>query len=148
MVNKAIIIGNLGSDPEIRYTQAGKAVTTLSVATSRSWKDQSGQKKEETEWHRVNVWDKTAEFCGEYLRKGMKVYCEGRIQTRKWQDQDGNDRYTTEIVAQTVQNLSPKQEQQSQQPTQQQQPQTQPQQQEMYPSDEYAGTGEDSTVPF
>ena len=106
MINKVILVGNLGADPDMKYTQSGTAVATLSVATSRSWKDKEGQKQEETEWHRVVVWAQSAEFCGNYLKKGSKVYVEGRLQTRKWQDQNGNDKYTTEIVAATVQNLS------------------------------------------
>lgn len=108
MVNKVILIGNLGADPELRYTPSGLAVATLRVATSRNWKDKDGQKQEETEWHRVIVWDKSAEFCGNYLSKGSKVYVEGRLQTRKWKDQAGVERYTTEIVAMTVQNLTPR----------------------------------------
>ena len=138
MINKAILVGNLGSDPELRYTQSGTAVATLSIATSRQWKDKDGQKQEETEWHRVAVWDKIAEFCGNYLKKGMKVYIEGRIQTRKWQDSDGKDKYTTEIVAHTVQNLSPKQE--NEPPSQNQQRG----QQELYPNAESVG----DDVPF
>lgn len=98
-VNKVIIIGNLGQDPEVRYTQNSTAVATLSVATSEAWKDkQTGEQKEVTEWHRVVLWDKLAEIAGEYLKKGSKVYIEGKLQTRKWQDQSGNDKYTTEIV--------------------------------------------------
>lgn len=108
MINKAILIGNLGADPELRYTQSGSAVANLSVATSRSWKDKDGNKQDETEWHRIQVWGSSAEFCGKYLSKGMKVYVEGRIKTSKWQNQDGKDQYTTEIIAQTVQNLSPR----------------------------------------
>ncbi len=108
MVNKVILIGNLGADPELRYTPNGMAVATLRVATSRTWKDKDGQKQDETEWHRVIVWDKSAEFCGNYLSKGSKIYLEGRLQTRKWKDKDGVDRYTTEIVAATVQNLTPR----------------------------------------
>jgi len=108
MINKVILIGNLGSDPEIRYTQSGTAVASLSVATTRKWKDKDGQKQEETEWHRVNVWAQKAEFCGNYLKKGSKVYVEGRLQTRKWKDQDNKDRFTTEIVAEELQNLSPR----------------------------------------
>lgn len=108
MINKVILVGNLGQDPELRYTQAGTAVATLSVATSRVWKDRDGNKQEETEWHRVIVWAQTAEFCSKYLSKGHKVYVEGRLQTRKWQDQNGNDRYTTEIVASELKSLTPK----------------------------------------
>jgi single-strand DNA-binding protein len=108
MINKVILIGNLGSDPEMRYTPSGTAVATLSVATSRRWKDKEGHQQDETEWHRVIVWAQSAEFCGNYLSKGSKVYVEGRLQTRKWQDQNGNDKYTTEIIANTVQNLTPR----------------------------------------
>lgn len=107
-VNKVIIIGNLGQDPDIRHTTNGTAVATLSVATSRRWKDRDGNMQDETEWHRVIVWAQSAEFCGNYLSKGSKVYVEGRLQTRKWQDQNGNDRYTTEIVSNVIQNLTPK----------------------------------------
>ncbi len=106
MVNKVILVGNLGKDPEVRYTSGGQAVANLRIATSRSWTDkQSGQRKEETEWHDVEVWGKQAEQCREYLTKGRQVYVEGRIQTRQWQDQQGQKRYTTEIVALRVQML-------------------------------------------
>ena len=108
MINKVILIGNLGADPELRYTQSGTAVATLSVATSRKWKDKENNPQEETEWHRVIVWAQSAEFCSNYLSKGSKVYVEGRLQTRKWQDQSGNDKYTTEIIANTIQNLTPR----------------------------------------
>lgn len=108
-VNRAIILGTLGQDPEIRHTQNGTAIANLSVATNESWKDkQTGEKQERTEWHRVSIFGKLAEICGEYLRKGSQVYLEGRIQTRKWQDKDGNDRYTTEIVANEMQMLGGK----------------------------------------
>ncbi len=108
MINKAILIGNLGADPEIRYTQSGTQVATFRVATTERWKGQDGQMQENTEWHRVVAWGRLAEICGEYLNKGSKVYIEGRIQTRKWQDQDGNDKYTTEIVAREMKMLSPR----------------------------------------
>lgn len=105
-VNKAILIGNLGADPEMRYTQSGTAVANLSVATSARWRDkQSGEQQERTEWHRVVLFGKLGEIAGEYLKKGSQVYLEGRIQTRKWQGQDGQDRYTTEIVANEMQML-------------------------------------------
>ena len=104
-VNKAIIIGHLGADPEVRQISSGQTVTTLSVATSESWTDRTGQKQEKTEWHRVVVWGKQAESCGKYLSKGRQVYLEGRLQTRSWEDQQGQKRYTTEIVATTVQFL-------------------------------------------
>ncbi|MFP7755696.1 single-stranded DNA-binding protein [Thermodesulfobacteriota bacterium B35] len=108
MVNKVILIGNLGRDPELRYTQNGTPVASLRVATSRKWKGQDGQMQEQTEWHSVVAWSRLAELCNEYLSKGSKVYVEGRLQTRKWQDQNGNDRYTTEVVAQDIQFLSPR----------------------------------------
>ncbi|PIE71821.1 MAG: single-stranded DNA-binding protein [Deltaproteobacteria bacterium] len=108
MVNKVILIGNLGRDPELRYTQSGTAVATLNMATSRRRKDQDGNYIDETEWHRVIAWAKTAEFCGNYLSKGHKIYVEGRLQTRKWTDQNGQDRYTTEVVAENLQSLTPK----------------------------------------
>lgn len=107
-VNKVILLGNLGQDPEIRYTSDGKAIANLSVATSESWKDKSGEKQEKTEWHRVSMFGKQAEVAGQYLKKGSSAYFEGRIQTRKWQDKEGNDRYTTEIVADRMQMLGGK----------------------------------------
>ena len=97
-LNKIQLIGNLGADPEVRYTQGGDAVATLSIATSESWTDkQTGEAKEQTEWHRCVLWRRVAEIAGEYLRKGARVFVEGKLQTRKWQDQQGQDRYTTEI---------------------------------------------------
>ncbi len=105
-VNKVIILGNLGRDPEVRYSQNGGAIASITVATSESWKDKNtGQKQEKTEWHRVVAFKRLAEIMGEYLHKGSKVYIEGKLQTRKWQDKDGNDRYTTEIVANEMQML-------------------------------------------
>ena len=105
-VNKVIIVGNLGRDPETRYATSGSAICNITVATSRQWKDKtSGEKKEETEWHRVVFYDRLAEIAGEYLKKGRPVYVEGRLKTRKWQDKEGVDRYTTEIVAEEMQLL-------------------------------------------
>ena len=105
-VNKAIIVGTLGQDPEVRYTANGSAVANLSVATNESWKDrQTGEMQERTEWHRVVLFGKLAEIAQQYLKKGSQAYFEGRIQTRKWQDQSGNDRYSTEIVANEMQML-------------------------------------------
>ena len=105
-INKVILIGNLGNDPETRYTQSGSAVANLSLATSETWKDkQTGQPQERTEWHRVVFFNRLAEIAGEYLRKGSKVYIEGSLRTRKWQDQSGQDRYTTEIVVNEMQML-------------------------------------------
>lgn len=105
-VNKVIVVGNLGKDPEVSYMPNGNAVANITVATSETWKDkQTGENKEVTEWHRVVFYRKLAEIVGEYLRKGSKIYIEGRLQTRKWQDQNGQDRYTTEIVANEMQML-------------------------------------------
>ena len=105
-INKVIIVGNLGNDPDTRYMPSGGAVTNLSVATSESWKDkQTGEQKERTEWHKVAMFGRLAEIAAEYLRKGSQVYIEGRLRTRKWQDRDGNDRYTTEIIADEMQML-------------------------------------------
>lgn len=110
-INKAIIVGNLGQDPEVKYTASGTAIANISVATSESWTDkQSGQKQEKTEWHRIVMYKKLAEIAGQYLKKGSKVYIEGKIQTRKWQDQSGQDRYTTEIVANEMQMLDSRQD--------------------------------------
>lgn len=108
-VNKVILIGQLGQDPEVKYMPAGGAVTNISMATSESWKDKnSGQMQERTEWHRIVIFNKLAEIAGEYLRKGSKVYIEGSLRTRKWTDKDGSDRYTTEIVADQMQMLDNK----------------------------------------
>lgn len=105
-VNKVILVGNLGGDPEVRYMPSGGAVTNVTIATSESWKDkQTGQQNERTEWHRVVFFNRLAEIAGEYLRKGSKVYVEGSLRTRKWQDQSGQDRYTTEIVGAEMQML-------------------------------------------
>lgn len=105
-VNKVILIGNLGRDPEVRYTPSGSAICNVSIATTRNWKDKnSGDRVEETEWHRIVFYDRLAEIAGEYLRKGRPVYVEGRLKTRKWQGQDGKDNYTTEIIAQEMQLL-------------------------------------------
>ena len=104
-VNKVILLGRLGNNPEIRYTPNGQAVANFSIATSESWNDKSGQKQERTEWHRIVVWAKLAELCGQYLAKGRQVYIEGKLQTRQWDDKEGNKRYTTEVVASTVQFL-------------------------------------------
>ncbi len=144
-VNKVILVGTLGRDPETRYTGEGKAVTNVAMATSESWKDKtSGEKQERTEWHRVVFFNRLAEVAGEYLKKGSKVYVEGSLRTRKWQDQaSGQDRYTTEIVASELQmldsnpNSQQQPQQQNQRPQQQnaasQQPQQQRQQQQGQP---------------
>jgi single-strand DNA-binding protein len=104
-VNKVILVGNLGRDPETRYTTSGDAVTNIRVATTDTWKDKNGEKQERTEWHTVVFFGRQAEIAGEYLKKGRQVYVEGRLQTRKWQDKEGQDRYTTEIVADRMQML-------------------------------------------
>ena len=149
-VNKVILVGNCGQDPETKYMPSGGAVTNISVATSESWKDKNtGQQQERTEWHRVVFFNRLAEIAGEYLRKGGKVYVEGSLRTRKWQDNNGQDRYTTEIVASEMQMLdsrgageggfAPQQQQQQPQMQQQQgggmqqQPQAAPQQQARIP---------------
>ena len=104
-VNKVILVGNLGRDPELRYTQNGQAVANFSLATTDRWNSREGQREERTEWHRIVAWGKTAELCAQYLGKGRSVYIEGRIQSREWEDKEGQKRNTTEIVAQTVQFL-------------------------------------------
>ncbi|MCL4123452.1 UNVERIFIED_CONTAM: hypothetical protein GTU68_033863 [Idotea baltica] len=142
-VNKVILVGNLGNDPEIRYMPNGGAVANITIATSESWRDKAtGEQREKTEWHRVALFGKLAEVAGEYLRKGSQVYIEGQLQTRKWQDQSGQDRYTTEVVVQGFNGVMQMlggmgnnqqqqggwgQPQQPQQPQQQQQQQAQPQ---------------------
>ena len=108
-VNKVILIGNLGRDPETRYMPDGGAITNISIATTENWKDKNGEKQEKTEWHRVAFFGKLAEIAGEYLKKGSQVYVEGRLQTRKWQDKEGQDKYTTEIVANVMQMLGSRQ---------------------------------------
>lgn len=108
MINKVILIGHLGADPEQRFTQAGVAMSTFSIATSERWKDKDGQQQQQTEWHRIVAWRQRAEFCNKYLHKGSKIYLEGKLQTRKWQDQNGSDRWITEIVASNIEFLTPK----------------------------------------
>jgi single-strand DNA-binding protein len=105
-LNKVMLIGNLGKDPEVRYTTSGTAVASFSLATSEKFKNKTGEWEERTEWHNVTLWGRLAEIAGEYLAKGKTVYIEGRLQTRKWQDRDGRDRYTTEVVADKMQMLS------------------------------------------
>jgi single-strand DNA-binding protein len=107
-VNKAILVGNLGRDPELRTTPSGQSVVNFTLATSETWTDKSGERVERTEWHRIVVWGRTAEMCNQYLSKGRTVYVEGRIQTREWEDKDGNKRYTTEINANTVNFIGPR----------------------------------------
>ncbi|MRR55580.1 MAG: single-stranded DNA-binding protein [Deltaproteobacteria bacterium] len=107
-LNKVMLIGNLGKDPEVRYTTSGTAVASFSLATSERFKNRSGEWEDKTEWHNVTLWGRLAEIAGEYLAKGKTVYIEGRLQTRKWQDRDGRDRYTTEVVADKMQMLGGK----------------------------------------
>lgn len=107
-VNKVILLGNLGQDPELRNTAGGQSVANFSLATNERWKDKDGEKQERTEWHRVVLWGKVAEIAGEYLSKGDTVYVEGKLQTRKWTDKEGNDRYSTEVVGQTLQFVTTK----------------------------------------
>lgn len=102
MINKAILVGNLGANPEVRQAQAGSSVASFNIATTSKWKDRDGQQQEQTEWHRIVAFGRLGEICGQYLRKGSKVYVEGRIQTQQWNDRDGNKRYTTQIVAQEM----------------------------------------------
>ena len=109
-LNKVILIGNLGADPELRYTPSGRAVVNFRMATTRQWNTQDGERREETEWHRIVAFSKLAEICGQYLKKGAPVYVEGRLQTRSWEDQNGMKRYTTEIVANEMQMLSARQQ--------------------------------------
>ncbi len=149
-VNKVILVGNLGRDPEVRYSGEGTAVCNLSLATTSSWKDKtSGEKREETEWHRVVMYSRLAEIAGEYLAKGRSVYIEGRLKTRKWQDKDtGADRYATEIVADQMQMLGGKGDEvdrePSQRPARQSQQRQQPQQQQ--PASSLADMDDD--IPF
>ena len=152
-INKVILVGNLGKDPEVRYMPSGGAVANLTIATSETWKDkQSGQNQEKTDWHRVVMFNRLGEIAGEYLKKGSQVYIEGKLQTRKWQDQQGQDKYTTEIVANEMQMLGGRSGgaqaggQQYQQPQQQapaQQPQQAPQQNNNAGFDDF-----DDDIPF
>jgi len=112
-LNKVHIIGNLGKDPEVRYTAGGDAVANITVATSEKWTDKSGEKKEQTEWHRIVAFGRLAEVIGEYTKKGKPIYVEGRLQTRKWTDKEGVEKYTTEIVAQNIQLLGSREDRQS-----------------------------------
>lgn len=151
-VNKVILVGNLGRDPEVRYTANGAAMCNLSIATTYSAKDANGERKEETEWHRVVMFNRLAEIAGEYLKKGRPVYIEGRLRTRKWQGQDGQDRYTTEIIADQMQMLGGRDDnyQQGGQQTQQQAPQ-QTQRRPQYQTQGYVSSTMDEMdddIPF
>lgn len=148
-VNKVIIVGNLGNDPEVRTMPNGEQVANISVATSESWTDKNtGEKRENTEWHRIVFYRRQAEICGQYLKKGSKVYVEGRLKTRKWQDQNGQDRYTTEIQGDVLQMLSSQSDSQPQaggKPQHSAKPQKQPPQ-EIYSQEEQADF--DDEIPF
>ena len=147
-VNKAIIVGNLGKDPEIRHAANGNQIANLTIATSEKWKDkQTGQQQEKTEWHRVCAFGKLAEIMGQDLKKGSQVYIEGKLQTRKWQDSNGQDRYTTEIVANEMQMLGGRGDsgQQGQQQGHQQQP---PQQQQAPQGQQQGGDNYEDSIPF
>jgi single-strand DNA-binding protein len=142
-VNKAILVGHLGRDPEMRYVPSGDAVANFSIATTDSWKDKQGVKQEKTEWHRISMFGKQAEIAGEYLKKGSSVYIEGRIQTRTWQDKEGNERQTTEIVADRMQMLGGKPSGQNESP--------QPAQSQPESNEQKAGSSFDdfeSDIPF
>jgi len=142
-VNKVILIGNLGKDPELKYTPSGKAVVNFSLATTEVGSSKDGNKQEYTEWHRIVAWGKLAETCGEYLSKGKSVYIEGALKTKSWQDKEGSTRWTTEVVARTVQFLSPTGEKQAQSP--------QPKKEEEFPSDftfDEESSGTDDDIPF
>jgi single-strand DNA-binding protein len=132
-LNKVLLIGNLGKDPEVRYTASGTAVASFSLATSEKFKNKSGEWEERTEWHNIILWGRLAEIAGEYLSKGKTVYIEGRLQTRKWQDKDGKDRYTTEIVGEKMQMLSRKEGSNREEPGQ---------------SQESPGFSEEEEIPF
>lgn len=156
-INKVILVGNLGNDPEVRYANNGSAIANLSIATSESWKDKNtGDPVEKTEWHRVVMFNRLGEIAGEYLKKGSKVYIEGKLQTRKWQDQSGQDRYTTEIVANEMQMLDSRSGsdmsgggyQAPQQQSAPQQQQSAPQQQQSAPAAPQPSNDFDDDIPF
>ncbi|HMK35279.1 MAG TPA: single-stranded DNA-binding protein [Desulfomonilaceae bacterium] len=152
-LNKVLLIGHLGKDPEVRYTASGKAMATFSIATSQQWRDQDGADQERTEWHRVVAWGRLGEICGEYLSKGKQVYIEGRIQSRDWEDQDGNKRTTVEIVVNDLillggagqsQNRAPSEGQKRQPPSQSKGPAASPRRQD----DRYAPPPPEDDIPF
>ena len=150
-VNKVILVGNLGKDPEVRYAPSGDAICNITLATSETWKDkQSGEKREATEWHRVVFFGKLAEIAGQYLKKGSSVYVEGSLKTRKWQDKDGSDRYTTEIKADEMKMLGSRGDSAGQGGSQQQAPQQrqQPARQPAPQSAPQGAPGYDDGIPF
>ena len=147
-VNKVILLGRLGQDPEMKFTPSGQGVCNFSIATSKKWTDKAGQKQERTEWHRIVVWGKLAELCNQYLSKGRQAFVEGELQTRSWEDDQGGKRYATEINAMSVQFIGGQQEagQQQQQQSQQQQPQQQQQQGQPQQGQQPQYTADD--IPF
>jgi single-strand DNA-binding protein len=145
-VNKVILVGNLGNDPEVRYMPNGDAVANLSIATSESWKDKQGQLQEKTEWHKLTAYRKLAEIIGEHVKKGSRLYVEGKLQTRKWQDKEGNDRYTTEIIISEMQMLGGNENKGTDSaPQQQKAPQSAPAQQ---PQQKAPNFDFDDDIPF
>jgi len=147
-VNKVILIGNLGKDPEVRYMPDGKAVANITVATSEKWKDKAGEKQERTEWHNVVFYSPLAEIVGQYLRKGSSVFVEGRLQTRKWQDKNGQDRYTTEIIANEMKMLGSRGDQSGSQPAQQPRSQSNQDARNKATFDAQAPAGFDDDIPW
>ena len=149
-VNKVILIGNLGADPETRYLPSGDAVTNIRIATTEVWRDKSGEKQEQTEWHRVALFGKTAEVAGEYLKKGSQVYIEGRLQTRKWTDKEGQDRYTTEIRADRMQMLGSRSGGSERMPAREEEAASAPPQSKIQPGAAKAGNFDDleDDIPF
>ncbi len=150
MLNKVILIGRCGGQPETRFTQTGKAVTNFSLATDKKYKNSRGELEKSTEWHKITAWGKLAEICGQYLQKGSLIYIEGELQTRKWQDQAGNDRYTTEIIARELKMLDSQGNRQQGSGGNNQDGNRQPQQQGMFPGSEQSGHpgNLDDNVPF
>ena len=147
-VNKAILIGNLGKDPEVRYMPDGKAVANITVATSEKWKDKTGEKHERTEWHNVTFYSPLAEIVWQYLKKGSSIFVEGRLQTRKWQDKNGQDRYTTEIIANEMKMLGGRGDQSSSQPAQQSRSQSNQDARNRATFDAQAPAGFDDDIPW
>ena len=146
-LNKVMIIGRLGADPEVKTLSSGNSLTTFSLATSENWKDKEGQKQEKTEWHRIVVWGKLAEICGKYLAKGREAYIEGKLQTRSWEDQQGQKRYTTEVVASNVQFIGGQSSQSNYQPNFESQNQAQKDPfSDFSPEPDFNNTGDE--IPF
>jgi len=149
-VNKVILVGNLGKDPELRYTASGTAVCNFSLATTERYKDRDGNNQEKTEWHNIVVWRQLAEICGKYLTKGKQIYIEGKLQTRKWEDRDGNTRYTTEIVADQMQMLGRVGDDNSGGSYQRREPRQEPAMNQSAPQNDFGDThfNPDDDIPF